>query len=578
MTRKRPHAESREREETPRHRIRVLDRTVAERIAAGEVVERPASVVKELLENSLDAGAARIEVEIETAGSALIRVSDNGSGIHPEDLALAVERFATSKVRTADDLQAIRTLGFRGEALPSIAAVSHFEIVSALQDGAGHRLKIAGGKPAARDSLGAPVGTTVTVRQLFFNTPARRKFLKSAGREFALIADTVNRAAMANPAVAFRLVHDGKDVLTYAAGTLADRIAAVVGADTFAALIPFEHHAAGATITGWLGRPEVARAGRRHQYLYVNQRPVNSRIIAGAVEQAYRQLLPDERFPLFVIFVELTPDRVDINIHPRKLDVRFDDDQRVFGVVARTARDALLQAHLIRAVDRSAVEYPSGTTTGLALDADGVAVREDAGVAVDGTGPFPAMRLLGQVYRTYVLAQSAEGLIVIDQHAAHERILYERLLKQRAAGGTVGQILVTPIPVELDPWQIALLTSHRDEIEQLGFAFDEFGDRTLLLRAAPQIAARSPAVLLKDLLTELAETDQTQAATSLLERLTIGTACHSAIRAGDALTTEQMVALIHDLSTADDPYTCFHGRPTLVSVPLTQLDRWFLRR
>ncbi len=575
--RKRGNKGTRERE-TAQRRIHVLEKAVAERIAAGEVVERPASVVKELIDNSLDAGATRVVVEIGAAGSSLIRVSDNGAGIHPDDLPLAVERFATSKVRTADDLLAIRTLGFRGEALPSIAAVSHFEIVSAVEDGAGHRLRLTGGKSPTRDALGAPVGTAVTIRQLFFNTPARRKFLKSAGREFALIVDAVNRIALANPTVAFRLVHDGKDVLTYAAGTTADRVAAVLGAAASAALIPFEHDSAGATITGWLGRPELARAGRRQQYLYVNRRPVNSRVVAGAVEQGYRQLLPDDRYPLFVIFLDVPPERVDINIHPRKMEVRFDDDQRVFGVVARTARSALLEARLIRAIDQAAVGYPVAAATALSLDADSVGVREDLPAAVDGTGPLPAMRLLGQVYGTYVLAQSPDGLIVIDQHAAHERVLYERLLKQRAAGGAVGQLLVTPIPVELDPWQITLLLSNRAAIEQLGFAFEEFGDRTLLLRAAPQIATRSPANLLKDLLTELAESDQTRAATTLLERLTIGTACHSAVRAGDTLSAEQMVALIRDLSKTDDPYTCFHGRPTLVSVPLAQLDRWFLRR
>lgn len=577
MTRKRGNKEARKPTAVP-GRIHVLDKAVAERIAAGEVVDRPASVVKELIENSLDAGATRIIVEIEGAGTSLIRVSDNGTGIHPADVPLAIQRFATSKVQTTEDLQAIRTLGFRGEALPSIAAVSHLEIISAVEDGAGHRLRMSGGNAPTLDSLGAPAGTSVTVRQLFFNTPARRKFLKSPSREFALIVDVVNRAALANPAVAFRLGHDGKDILTYAAGILADRVASVLGADTFAATIAFEHNSAGTAITGWMGRPEIARAGRRHQYLYVNQRPVNHRVIAGAVEQAYRQLLPDGRSPLFVVFVDLAPERVDVNIHPRKMEVRLDDDHRMFGVVARTIRTVLLEARLVRTIAQTDVEYPAAAAGELGLDADGVGVREDAAVAVEETGPFPSMRLLGQVYGTYVLAQSAEGLIVIDQHAAHERILYERLLKQRTAGGTVGQLLVTPIPVELDPWQINLLQAHRDALEQLGFAFEEFGDRTLLLRAVPQVATRSPAVLLKDLLTELAESDQTQAAGTLLERLTIGTACHSAIRAGDALTMEQMAALIHDLSKAEDPYTCFHGRPTLVSVPLTQLDRWFLRR
>jgi len=561
-------------------RIHVLDKAVAERIAAGEVVDRPASVVKELIENSLDAGATRISIEIEGGGIALIRVGDDGSGIHPDDLPLAVERFATSKVTTAEDLLAIRTLGFRGEALPSIAAVAHLEIVSAVGEGSGRRLRMSGGEPPTIDSVGAPPGTTVTVRQLFFNTPARRKFLKSPSREFALITEVVNRAALANPGVAFRLAHEEKDVLRYGAGTLEDRVAAVLGGEAFGGMIAFRHESAGANLTGWVGRPELARAGRRHQYLYVNSRPVANRIMASAVEQAYRQLLPEGRFPLFVLFADFPLDRLDVNIHPRKMEVRFDDDHRVFGVVARALRSALLDAKLVRTVDQTAVQYPTEISIGqgLSLGGDGVGVREVLPVPVDGTGVLPAMRLLGQVYGTYLLAQSADGLLVIDQHAAHERVLYERLLKQRAAGAATGQVLVTPIPVELDAWQLPLLRANREALEQLGFAFEEFGDRTLLLRVVPQIAGRGPAAVLKDLLTELAETDQTKTTDSLLERLTIGTACHSAIRAGDVLTMEQMVALVQDLAKTDDPYTCFHGRPTLVSVPLTQLDRWFLRR
>jgi DNA mismatch repair protein MutL len=561
-------------------RIHVLDKAVAERIAAGEVVDRPASVVKELIENSLDAGASRINVEIEGGGIELIRVGDDGTGIHPDDVPLAVERFATSKVATAEDLLAIRTLGFRGEALPSIAAVSHLEIVTAAGTEPGRRLRMSGGASPAVESVGAPAGTTVTVRQLFFNTPARRKFLKSPSREFALITEVVNRVALANPAVAFRLAHEGKDILRYAAGTLEDRVAAVLGGETFAGMIAFQHASAAANLTGWVGRPELARAGRRQQYLYVNRRPVANRVMAGAVEQAYQQLLPAGRFPLVVLFADFPVDRLDINIHPRKMEVRFDDDHRVFGVVTRATRAALLDAQLVRSIDHAIVHYPmeGSIGRGLSLGGDGVGVREDLPAAVDETGPLPAMRLLGQVYGTYLLAQSADGLLVIDQHAAHERVLYERLLSQRAAGAATGQILVTPIPVELDAWQIPLLRAHREALELLGYTYEEFGERTLLLRMVPQIASRAPAAVLKDLLTELAETDQTQTTGTLVERLTIGTACHSAIRAGDVLTMEQMVALVQDLGKTDDPYTCFHGRPTLVSVPLTQLDRWFLRR
>ncbi|MGH2349223.1 MAG: DNA mismatch repair endonuclease MutL, partial [bacterium] len=401
MTRKRGNKETRKLEQTARQRIRVLDKAVAERIAAGEVVDRPASVVKELIENSLDAGATRVSIEIEGGGIALIRVGDDGTGIHPDDLPLAVERFATSKVTTAEDLLAIRTLGFRGEALPSIAAVSHLEIVSAVGDGSGRRLRVSGGDTPAVDSVGARAGTTVTVRQLFYNTPARRKFLKSPSREFALITEVVNRAALANPAVAFRLAHEGKDVLRYAAGSLDDRVAAVLGGETFAGMVAFRHESAGVNLTGWVGRPELARAGRRQQYLYVNRRPVTNRVMASAVEQAYQQLLPGGRFPLFVLFADFPLDRLDVNIHPRKMEVRFDDDHRVFGVVARAIRGALLEAQLVRTIEHADVLHPTEATMGqgLSLEGDGVVgVREDLPAPVDGTGTLPPMRLLGQVY------------------------------------------------------------------------------------------------------------------------------------------------------------------------------------
>jgi DNA mismatch repair protein MutL len=564
-------------------RIRVLEKSVAERIAAGEVVDRPASVVKELIENSLDAGATRITIDVEGAGSTLIRVSDNGAGIHPDDLPLAVERFATSKVRTADDLLAVNTLGFRGEALPSIAAVSHIEIASAVEDGVGRRLQTTGGQTPSLDRVGIPAGTTVSVRQLFFNTPARRKFLKSASREFALIADVVTRAALAHPAVAFRLVHEGKDVLRYAEGTLADRVAGVLGAEASGKTVALRHESPGVNLTGWVGRPELARAGRRQQYVYVNRRPVSNRVVTAAVEQAYRQLVPEGRFPLFILFVDLPHHRVDINIHPRKMEVRFDDDHRVFASVERVTREALLQAGLVRSIaavpllDTVPGAWPR--VEGFTLDTESVtAVREERAVPVDGTGPLPAMRLLGQISGTYLLAQSSDGLIIIDQHAAHERVLYERLLRLRAGGASAGQVLVAPLAVELDAWQVPLLEKHRVELEQVGFAVEEFGERTVLLRAVPQIASRSPAALLTDMLAELAEDGVTSGSTTLLERLTISTACHSAIRAGDPLTMDQMVALVQDLAKTEDPYTCFHGRPTLIQVPRSSIERWFLRR
>lgn len=560
-------------------RIRILEQSVAERIAAGEVVERPASVVKELIENSLDAASTQITVELAGAGLELIRVSDNGTGIEPEDLRLAVQRFATSKITTAYDLLEVRSFGFRGEALPSIAAVSHLEITStASGTPEGRRLRSVGGEVTDEVAVGAPQGTDVVVRHLFFNTPARRKFLKSPSREFALIVETFTRSALAHPQVAFRLIHEGDEVLRYQGGREDDRVAAALGNEVYERSVACRETIGGVTVTGWLGRPELARATRRLQHLFVNRRAVHSRLLASAVEQAYHQLLPVGRFPVFVVLVDLAPRRVDVNVHPRKLEVRFDDDHQVFGAVARAARSALRTVSLGRTIQDPAI--PSGTATGiLDLPTAAVSISLAPPAEVAATGRLPAMRLLGQLHATYLLAQGEEGLIVIDQHAAHERVLYERLLRMRLRGAADGQLLVAPVPVSLGPGELAVLVDHQALLTQLGFDLEPFGDRTVLLRAVPRIASSSsPERLLRDLLTELVEGERATAAQTLLERLTIATACHTAIKAGDILSGEQMAALLRDLAETDDPFTCFHGRPTLITLPLGQLERWFLRK
>ena len=560
-------------------RIHLLSQIVADRIAAGEVVERPASVVKELVENALDAGATDVAVDVEGAGSALIRVADNGSGIHPDDLRLAVQRFATSKITGADDLMVVQTLGFRGEALPSIAAVSHLEVTTAPRGGAGgRRIRVNGGTVEAETSVGAPPGTVVTVRHLFFNTPARRKFLKSSAREFSLIVDVLQRLALAHPLVALRLTHEGDEVAHYAAGMPSDRAASVLGERVLAQALPVGQTADGLTTTGWLGRPELARGTRRQQYLYVNRRPISSRMLSAAVEQAFAQIVPAGRHPVYVLFIDLPAQAVDVNVHPRKLEVRFDDDHRVFTAVSRAVRETLRDARLLRpvAAPSSAVPVLSGVLPLESVPATVTQVRE-ADLATSGR--LPAMRLLGQLHRTYLLAQGEAGLIVIDQHAAHERVLYERILAARRRGAAASQTLIQPEPLALGPGESGLVEHHADVLRVLGFDLEPFGDRTVLLRGVPAVAAAGSAEhLLRDLLAQAGEEVRLGAADSLLERLTITTACRSAVRAGDPLSTEQMVHLLRDLGTAEDPFTCFHGRPTMVVLPLEQVERWFLRR
>lgn len=572
-------------------RIHVLEKNVAERIAAGEVVERPASVVKELVENSLDAGARAIVVGVERAGLRLIRVSDDGTGISAEDAPLAVERFATSKIVSADDLTGVTTYGFRGEALPSIAAVSRFELITRPAGSeSATRIKVDGGdSPLVSRAASAP-GTRIQVRDLFFNTPARRKFLKSPARELALIGDVVQRLAMASPDVAFRLRHEGRDVLTYPMASMEERLAQVLGRDLAGAMRRIQGGGGGTEVSGWIVRPEHARPSRSLEYLFVNRRPVQSRLLSRAVMQAYAELLPVGRFPVAVVFLDVTPHSLDVNIHPRKLEVRFSDEQRVFPAVTRTVRHALLSAGAIRSVaeppDETLVVQGAPVIPRPVLASEGpvsaitstlaAGIAERSLVYTIHQTRLPALRLVGQIYQTYLLAESEAGLLLIDQHAAHERVLYERLLRKAEEAKDRSQTLAPPVPVELDIEEQGVLDEFLPAAERLGFAVEAFGPRTMLVRAIPAaLIRRSPEETVRRALRSLIEERNGHEA---LQRLAIATACHTAVRAGDRLSLAEMAALLDDLARTEDPFTCFHGRPTMVRVPLEMLDRWFLRR
>ena len=567
------------------NRIRVLERSVAERIAAGEVVERPASVVKELVENSLDANASSITVEVEGAGLRCIRVLDDGDGIAADEVPLAFERFATSKITLLQDLEIVRTYGFRGEALPSIVAVSHVTLVARARGApAAMRAIAAGGRMQETRSHGAPYGVSVEVANLFYNTPARLKFLKSPAREQALITEVIQRAAMAHPRVAFRLAADGREAARWPQADPAARVAEILAAGAADELIGF--HAAipgGGTARGCLARPERARPGRSGQHLFVNNRPIQSALLRRAVEQGYAQLLAVGRFPAFVLFLEVDPASLDVNVHPRKLEVRFRDESRLFGIVARAVRDALLASPLVRsalvpqpppAQAPSASTAPNAAGVGLLLEAREAAAAYDPRVS----RRLPALRPLGQILGTYLVAEGPEGLYLIDQHAAHERVLYERLLAARRQGGVVSQGLAVPLSIDLVPSSLALLAENREQLASLGFDVEPFGSRTALLRGVPSGAGSGdPDGLLHRALAALEGNGEGEGLPDAVERATIATACHTAIRAGDRMTPEGIAALIVDLAATEDPFTCFHGRPTIIALPGDQLERWFLR-
>jgi len=579
--------------------IRVLPRSAAERIAAGEVVERPASVVKELVENSLDAGARNIVVEIEDAGRRLIRVVDDGEGIAARDLPLAFERFATSKIRSAADLHQILTYGFRGEALPSIAAVARVEMVTRPpNDGEAARIVVVGG---TRDFLGpasGPPGTTVTVEDLYFNTPARREFLKSPAREFAVIVETVQALALAAPGVSFRLVEGGREAMWYPPEGFAARARRVLGPHVAGQTFELASNRGITELTGVFGTPQVAQRRRSHQWFLVNGRPVRSLLLARALAQAFHTLIPEDRHPAAVLSVRVPPGEVDANVHPRKTEVRFMRERPLADEVVREVRRALHSVplpHIVPADPRAGSrargpdttpepEYPVPRTSGPGAVAEALRPPGDETETLwSGAGApsplWPSIRLIGQLGLTYVVGEADGDLILIDQHAAHERVLYEQLLARRATEGARAQVLALPAVVDLTPVEAALLRELGPALGALGFEMEPFGPDTIRLTAVPAIAAgRAAEELFRACLRDVGDDEIPWAGRTLEERLAIATACHTAIRAGDRMDPPTMTALLGALERAEDPYSCFHGRPTLVRVRGAELERWFYRR
>jgi DNA mismatch repair protein MutL len=580
--------------------IRVLPHSAAERIAAGEVVERPASVVKELVENSLDAGAHRIGVEIEGAGHRVIRVSDDGAGIPAPDLPLAFQRFATSKIRGAEDLQRISTYGFRGEALPSIAAVARVEMVTRVGEEDAARIVLTGG---AQEFLGpgsGPPGTTVAVEDLFFNTPARRKFLKSPAREVAVIAETLDALALAAPDVAFRLTDEGREILWYPPESFADRARRVLGASVSGHTIDVASTTSVGGLEGVLGTPQVAQPRRTHQWFLVNRRPVRSPLLARAITQAYHTLVPDDRHPAVVLSVRLPPQDVDANVHPRKTEVRFVQERKLFDDVVREVKRALHGVPLLHVVSAPATgaRSPAGdvgpgadggwrrpdptTSSAAAPSAPWTAGAGEFGQAALPLRPgtrWPPIRVIGQVMRTYIVGESGGDLILIDQHAAHERVLYERLMARRTGQGAPAQGLVTPVVLALGPAERALVDEAGEALHAIGFDVETFGPGMVRLTAVPAIAVgRAPEELFRACLRDLHGDGGPHAGRSLEERLAIATACHTALRAGDAMDAATMADLLSALERAEDPFSCFHGRPTMIRVRGRDLERWFYRR
>lgn len=573
--------------------IHLLPPEVASQIAAGEVIERPASVVKELLENALDAGARSIKIAIEEAGKKLIEVADDGSGIPSTELELAVSRHATSKLSRSDDLFSISTLGFRGEALAAIGSVSRLTITSRTIDEAeGARLHVEGGKPGRLTKVGTTVGTTVRVEDLFFNVPARLKFLKSDVTERRAIDTLVTRYALAYPGIRFRLT-DGKNSILQTTGD-GDRrsiLAALYGVDVARQMLEIVSEEEGFGLAGYISPTSLTRSNRREITFFINGRWVHDVSLNAALLRAYHTLLMVGRYPLTALFLEIPPEEVDVNVHPAKAEVRFRNQDRIFSFVQRSARKALLAYSPVpdAAPGLWGSHFDGPRHTGLdwaiahdeELPRNGSESVETPHASTPEPASFasiPLLRLVGQIGATYLVAEGPDGLYLVDQHAAHERVLFEKLMAQRGSQNIPSQSLLTPAVVTLPPQGAALLASNMQALQNFGFDVEEFGPNTFQIRAMPALFAGSDPAQAIGALVEDFEEDETPFQNEIEARLAGRVCKRMAVKAGQVLSGEEQRVLLRDLEACDSPRTCPHGRPTMIHLSVDMLERQFGRR
>ena len=600
--------------------IQLLRPEVSSRIAAGEVIERPASAVKELVENALDAGASRIQIEIRSGGIEYIRVADDGVGIPPDQVELAFQRFATSKLSESEDLESVSTLGFRGEALPSIASIARVEMrTRAHNQDSGSRIEIEDSEILSLSSAGLPVGTTIVARNIFRNFPARRKFLRSPASEHSRIQSVVSRYAMAYPEVAFELRADrGRPFATPGGGDLRDAVSAVHGrrvAEAMLELDPEGDDLAQPAVSGLIGPPTLDRANRTYISLFVNRRWVQNRSISYAIEQSYHGFMAERRYPVAVLNISVPYDDVDVNAHPAKAEIRFKRENQVFGAVQRAVRKTLTDHAPVpeishRAVNRSdAPAYPqsarahdpaafwptapfsasrgthgrpgSSPASHQTMDLGHfLAPRDSAETAppppsVTPGKALPVLRVLGQIGNTYVVAEGPDGVYMIDQHAAHERVMFEKVRAQAASGAPDIQSLLEPAVVELDARKMELILTQSEAISGMGFVLEPFGESAVILRGVPALLNESDqAAALLDVLDLMADGGGFE---TWEERAAYSIACHGAIRAGKVLSPEEMRELVTQLEACAQPNTCPHGRPTMIHMSSGQLEREFGR-
>jgi DNA mismatch repair protein MutL len=560
-----------------RERVQVLASQVADQIAAGEVVERPASVVKELVENALDAGAQTVRVELEDGGKTLIRVSDDGVGMDREDAGLALQRHATSKIRAAADLIGVATFGFRGEALPAIASVSRFELETSADDGDATRLRVTGGKVDRPEDIARQRGTTITVRGLFYNTPARRKFLRATATETRAATEAVTVLALTRPDVAFLLTNDERELLDCPpASRLIDRVRALWGAELADTLLAVSHRAGPLEVSGLVQRPAQARPAGRKGYVFVRGRPIRDPFILRAAEAGYRSTIAPGDRPSLLLFLDLPGDAVDVNVHPAKLEARFRDKFFVEKVVEEAVRAAL--APLEAAAPLGAIGY---RLSGIGGDREvtlpgGMSLELFAADHPIADRRYPIAPLM-QVFDTYILFQTDSGVAIVDQHSAHERVLYEDVMRQLSGDGAPAQRLLLPLTLDFGPGELDAIEAHRELLERVGFEIEPFSGRSIVVHTAPNPHPRFEAGrCLQELVADLAG-GRFGGWQNRLERFAATYACRAAIKAGQALDAGEMRELVVRLLTATLPAHDVHGRPSMVQLPKEELERRFGR-
>jgi len=646
--------------------IIILPEDLVDKIAAGEVVERPASVVKELVENSIDSGARNISVEIKNGGIKFIRVTDDGSGMDEKNSELAFMRHATSKIKSVDDLYRIKTLGFRGEALPSIASVSLLDMLTRTQEClSGTRIKIEGGVVKDKREAGAPIGTSIIVREIFYNVPARRKFLKSILTETRHIIDLLTRFAIAYPEISFKLISDGRELFDFkAVDSLKQRVGDIFGKNQIEKMVKIQTETGTETekehkkinIGGFLGKPEIARSNRAELYLFVNRRPITSRSLYHAVQIGYGELLPKGKFPFAIVFIEIDPELVDVNVHPTKSEVRFSDEKGVHDLVYLKIKESLTSPEVMPTLSK----LPESTMPQASASHDilrgweprlrEVTTSED--ITPTSSAPpkaesfdLPVAELpktkgeegihrkqtqksffkeevvepespkaqeieekkmplserpleqvedklvefakvekkvdagagnLWQLADTYILSQVKGNLMVLDQHAAHERILYEEAMKNLTQKPASSQQILFPTVLELSPREFQTFEANKELIQKLGFEIKSFGGRSILVTAVPTVIKnKSGELFLKEILTELEEEEKVEK--NKVKAVAKSFACHAAVKAGERLTQEEMSTLLHQLFATEEPYSCPHGRPTVVKISIEELNKKFGR-